>query len=55
MLELVAVAVHFEDVDMVSDAIQECSGKPFRAKGLGPLGAKGRLDVTRTDHARNAG
>jgi acyl-CoA synthetase (AMP-forming)/AMP-acid ligase II len=37
LLEAVAVPVHFEDVDMVSEAIEECSGKPFRAKGLGPL------------------
>ena len=37
MLESEAIPVHFEDVDMVSEAIQECSGQPFRAKHLGPL------------------
>ena len=37
VLEAVAVPVHFEDVDMVSEAIEERSGKPFRAKNLGPL------------------
>ena len=37
VLEAVAVPVHFEDVDMVSEAIEERSGKPFRAKDLGPL------------------
>ena len=37
VLESVAVPVHFEDVDMVGETIEECSGKPFRAKDLGPL------------------
>ena len=37
MLESEAIPVHFEDVDMVSEAIEERSGKPFRAKDLGPL------------------
>jgi len=37
VLEAVAVPVHFEDVDMVGEAIEECSGQPFRAKYLGPL------------------
>jgi hypothetical protein len=32
VLETVAVPVHFEDVYMVSEAIEERSGKPFRAK-----------------------
>ena len=37
VLEAIAVPVHFQDVDMVSEAIEECSGQPFRAKDLGPL------------------
>jgi hypothetical protein len=37
VLEAIAVPVHFEDVDMVSETIEECSGKPLRAKDLGPL------------------
>ena len=37
MLESEAIPVHFEDVDMVSEAIEERFGKPFRAKDLGPL------------------
>ena len=37
MLESEAIPVHFEDVDMVGEAIEERSGKPFRAKDLGPL------------------
>ena len=44
MLEAVAVPVHFEDVDMVSEAIEERSGKPFRAKDLGPP-VEGQVDV----------
>ena len=44
MLESEAIPVHFEDVDMVSEAIEERSGKPFRAKDLGPLVCQGRCE-----------
>ena len=37
MLEAVAVPIHLQDVDMVGETIEEGSGKPFRAKDLGPL------------------
>ena len=37
VLEPIALPVHLQDVDMVSEAVEECSGKPFRAKYLGPL------------------
>jgi hypothetical protein len=37
MLESEAISIHFQDVDMVGEAIEERSGKPFRAKDLGPL------------------
>ena len=41
VFEAVAVPVHFEDVDMVSEAIEECSGMPFRGRhpGFVPLWA----------------
>ena len=44
MLESEAIPVHFEDVDMVGEAIEERSGKPFRAKDLGPL-VEGQIDL----------
>ena len=46
-LEEVALPVHLKDVDAVSEAAQECTGKPLRAEDLGPL-VEGRLVVTRT-------
>src|SRR6516162_6208669 len=35
--EAVALAVHFEDVDVVGEAIQQGAGEPLRAKHAGPL------------------
>ena len=35
--DAVAVAVHFQDVDMVSQAVQQCASQPFRPEHLGPL------------------
>ena len=37
MLEPVAFAVHLQDVDVVSEAVQESAGEPFRAEDVGPL------------------
>ena len=36
-LEPVAVAVHFQDVDVVGEPVQQGSGEAFRAEDLGPL------------------
>ena len=36
MPEAVALAVHFQDVDVVGEAVQQRAGEPFRAEGLGP-------------------
>ena len=36
-LEAVALTVHFQDVYVVGEPVQQCSGEPFRAKYLGPL------------------
>ena len=33
----VAVAVHLQDVDVVSEPVQQRSGEPFRAEDLGPF------------------
>ena len=38
LLEAVALAVHLQDVNAVSEAVQECAGEPLRAEDLGPLG-----------------
>ena len=35
--EPVALAVHFEDVDVVGEAIQQGAGEPLRAKHADPL------------------
>ena len=35
--EAVAVAVHLQDVDVVSEAVQQRSGEAFRPEDLGPL------------------
>ena len=37
VLEPVALAVHFQDVDVVGEAVQQGSGEAFRAEDLGPL------------------
>ena len=34
VLESVAVPVHFEDVDMVGEAVEKGSGQPFRAASM---------------------
>ena len=36
-LEPVALAVHFQDVDVVGEAVQQRAGKAFRAEDLSPL------------------
>ena len=36
-LETVAVAVHLQDVDVVSEAVQQGPGQALRAEDLGPL------------------
>ena len=36
-LEAVAFAVHFQDVDVMGEAVQQRPGEPFRAEDLGPL------------------
>ena len=37
MLEPVAFAVHLQDVDVVSETVQESAGEPLGAEHLGPL------------------
>ena len=37
VLEAVAVPVHLQDIDMVSETIEESSGEPLGSKHLGPL------------------
>ena len=37
LLEAVALAVHLQDVDTVSEAIQQGAGESLRAEDLGPL------------------
>ena len=36
-LEPVALAVHFQDVDVVGEPVQQRPGEPLRAEDLGPL------------------
>ena len=36
-LESVAVAVHFQDMDVVGEPVQQGSGEPLRAEHVGPL------------------
>ena len=36
-LEAVAVAVHFQDMDVVGEPVQQRSGEPLRAEHVGPL------------------
>ncbi len=38
LFEAEAVAVHFEDVDVVGEPVEQGSGKAFGAEDLGPLG-----------------
>jgi hypothetical protein len=37
LIESVTVAVHFEDVDMMGEPVQECSGEPLGAEDFGPF------------------
>ena len=37
LLEAEALPVHLQDMDMVSKAIEEGPGEPFRAKDISPL------------------
>jgi hypothetical protein len=37
LIEAVAFAVHLEDVHVVSEPIQQCAGRAFRAEGFRPL------------------
>ena len=39
-LEPVAVAVHFQDMDVVGEPVQQGSGEPLRAEHVGPLGKR---------------
>ena len=48
MLKAEAVAIHFEDVDMVGEAVEQGSGKAFEAEDLGPFG-EGQV---RSEHGR---
>ena len=34
---MVAVAVHLDDMHVAGEAVQQCSGEPFRPEDLGPL------------------
>ena len=38
LLQTEAVAVHLEDVDVVSEAVEQSAGEPFRAEDFGPFG-----------------
>ena len=37
VLEAEAVAVHLQDVDMMSKPVQQCAGEPFGAEDFGPF------------------
>ena len=37
LLEAIAVAVHFQDVNMVSEAVEQGSGEALGTEDLGPL------------------
>jgi len=37
LLESVTVAVHFQDVDMMGDAVEQSPGEAFGAEDLGPF------------------
>ena len=37
LVETIALAVHFQDMNMVGQAIQQCPGQAFGAEHLGPL------------------
>ena len=37
MAEVVAVAVHLQDVDVVGEPVQQRAGRPLRPEDLGPL------------------
>ena len=37
LFETVAVAVHFQDVDMMGQTVEQGPRQSFRAKGLGPF------------------
>jgi hypothetical protein len=37
LLEAVGVGVHFQDVDMVGDVVQQGAGEPFGTEDLDPF------------------
>jgi hypothetical protein len=37
LLEPVAIAVHFQDVDMMGNAVEQGVGEPFRTEDFGPF------------------
>ena len=37
LVETIALAVHFQDMDMVGEAVQQSPGQTFRAEYLGPF------------------
>ena len=37
MLETIALAIAFENVDVMGEPVQECPGEAFRAEDLGPF------------------
>ena len=37
LLEAVAVAVHFQDVDVVGEPVEQSAGQPLGAEDLGPF------------------
>ena len=47
MIEAEALAVQFEDVHMVGEAIEQRPGESFRAEGFGPF-IEGQIEVMRT-------
>ena len=50
LVETIALAVHFQDMDMVGEAVQQSPGQAFRAEYLRPLieqcSAPGSLDTS---------
>ena len=37
LLEAVTIAVHLQDVDVMGNAVEQSTGKPFGAEDLGPF------------------
>ena len=49
VFEAVALTVHFEDVNMVGQPVEQRACEAFRAEGAGPFIERQVLDVTMVD------